>query len=76
MRRRGVAPSHLFLHLLCLELGRLAPSRRGVCVTERPRPPYTVGPSVRSEATMAIVYYFIYFSFIYLNKEDLLSLTE
>ena len=60
MRRRGVAPSHLFLHLLCLELaaqlGRLAPSRRGVCVTERPRPPYTVGPSVRSEATMAIVY--------------------
>ena len=52
-RRR---PLSFIYYLLCFELGRLAPSRRGVCVTERPRPPYTVGPSVRSEATMAIVY--------------------
>ena len=44
-RRRPLS----FLYLLCFELGRLA-------LTERPRPPYTVGPSVRSEATMAIVY--------------------
>ena len=66
-RRRPLS----FLYLLCFELGRLA-------LTERPRPPYTVGSSVRSEATMAIVYKFIHFqvSFIYLNKEDLLSLTE